>query len=31
MHVTCDALAVDIPIWMLGDCAYDILDWHDPC
>ena len=18
-------------IWMLGDSAYDILDWHDPC
>ncbi|EMA13320.1 ISH11-type transposase ISHwa14 [Haloarcula amylolytica JCM 13557] len=29
MRVTCDALAVDTPIWMLGDSAYDILDWHD--
>ena len=25
----CDALAVDTPIWVLGDSAYDILDWHD--
>ena len=31
MRVTRDALAVDIPIWMLGDSAYDILNWHDPC
>jgi hypothetical protein len=23
------ALAVDTPIWMLGDSVYDILDWHD--
>jgi hypothetical protein len=29
MRVTCDALAVDTPIWMLGDSAYDLLDWHD--
>ena len=29
MRVTRDALAVDTPIWMLGDSAYDILDWHD--
>ena len=29
MGVTRDALAVDTPIWMLGDSAYDILDWHD--
>ena len=29
MRVTCDALAVDVPIWMIGDSAYDILDWHD--
>jgi len=31
MRVTRDALAVATPIWMLGDRAYDILDWHDPC
>ena len=31
MCVTRDALAVDTPIWMFGDSAYDILDWHDPC
>jgi len=24
-------IAVDTPVWMLGDSAYDILDWHDPC
>ena len=29
MRVTCDALAVKQPIWMLGDGAYDLLDWHD--
>ncbi len=29
MRVTCDALAVDTPIWMLGDSPYDILDWDD--
>jgi hypothetical protein len=29
MRVTRDALAVDTPIWMLGDSAYDILNWHD--
>ncbi len=29
MRVTRDALAVDIPVWVLGDSAYDILDWHD--
>jgi len=29
MHVTKDALAVETPISMLGDSAYDILDWHD--
>ena len=29
MRVTCEALAVDTPIWMLGDSAYDVLDWHD--
>jgi hypothetical protein len=28
-RITRDALAVDTPIWMLGDRAYDILDWHD--
>ena len=26
MRVTCDALAVDVPIWMIGDSAYDTLD-----
>jgi len=31
MRVTRNALAVDTPIWMLGDSAYDILNWHDPC
>ena len=31
MRVTCDALAVETPIWMLGDSAYDTLDWHDSC
>jgi hypothetical protein len=31
MRVTRDAFAVDTPIWMLGDSACDILDWHDPC
>ena len=29
MRVTRDALAVETPTWMLGDSAYDILDWHD--
>ncbi len=29
MRVTKDALAVDTPIWMLGDSAYDVLEWHD--
>ncbi|GGJ13479.1 hypothetical protein GCM10008995_24190 [Halobellus salinus] len=29
MHVTRDALAVAKPIWMVGDSAYDTLDWHD--
>jgi hypothetical protein len=29
MRVTRDALAVATPIWMLGDSAYEILDWHD--
>ena len=29
MRVTSDALAVDVPIWMIGDSAYDTLDWHD--
>ena len=24
-----DALAAKQPIWMLGDGAYDLLDWHD--
>jgi len=29
MRVTCDALAAEKPIWMLGDSAYDTLGWHD--
>jgi len=29
MRVTRDALAVGTPMWMLGDSAYDILDWRD--
>jgi len=29
VRVTRDALAVETPIWNLGDSAYDILDWHD--
>ncbi len=29
MRVTRDALAVATPIWMVGDSAYDTLDWHD--
>ncbi|ELY83463.1 ISH11-type transposase ISHwa14 [Natrinema gari JCM 14663] len=29
MSVTRDALAVETPTWLLGDSAYDILDWHD--
>ena len=29
MRVTRDALAVEHPIWMVGDSAYDTLDWHD--
>ena len=29
MRVTRDALAVAHPIWMVGDSAYDTLDWHD--
>ena len=29
MRVTSDALAVDAPIWMIGDSAYDTLDWHE--
>jgi len=24
-----DALVVETPMWMLGDSAYDIPDWHD--
>ncbi len=31
MHVTRDALAVEKPIWIVGDSAYDTLEWHDPC
>ncbi len=29
MRVTRDALAVAKPMWMIGDSAYDTLDWHD--
>lgn len=29
MRITSDALAVSIPVWMVGDSAYDMLDWHD--
>lgn len=29
IHVTKDAFAVGTPIGMLGDSAYDILEWHD--
>ncbi len=29
MRVTSDALAVNKPMWMIGDSAYDTLDWHD--
>lgn len=29
MRVTRDALAVEPPRWMIGDSAYDTLDWHD--
>lgn len=29
LRVTRDALAVKHPIWMIGDSAYDTLDWHD--
>jgi hypothetical protein len=29
MRVARDALAVDTLIWMLGDSAYELLDWHD--
>jgi hypothetical protein len=29
MRVTRDALAVASPMWMVGDSAYDTLDWHD--
>jgi hypothetical protein len=28
-RVTQDALAVVDPIWMLGDAAFDMLEWHD--
>ncbi|MFB6127105.1 MAG: transposase, partial [Halolamina sp.] len=29
MRVTRDALAVEKPLWMIGDSAFDILNWHD--
>jgi transposase len=28
-RVTQDALAVSDPLWMLGDAAFDMLEWHD--
>ena len=28
-RVTRDALAVDHPMWMVGDAAFDMLAWHD--
>ena len=28
-RVTQDALAVGDPNWMLGDSAFDMLNWHD--
>jgi hypothetical protein len=28
MRVTRDALAVDTPIWMVGDSAYDTVNWN---
>jgi len=30
-RVTRDALAVEKPVWMIGDAAFDMLDWHDDC
>jgi len=29
MRVTCDALAVAKPMWIVGDSTYDTLDWYD--
>lgn len=29
MRVTCDALAIEKPIWLIGDSVFDILNWHD--
>ena len=29
MRVTRDALAVEIPRWMVGDSEFDMLEWHD--
>jgi hypothetical protein len=31
MRVTRDALAIEKPIWLIGDSAFDILNWHDFC
>ncbi len=31
MRVTRDALAVAKPMWMVGDSAYDTLDWQTTC
>lgn len=30
MRLTRNALTVEQLIWMVGDSAYDTLDWHDP-
>jgi hypothetical protein len=30
-RVTRDALAIEKPMWMIGDAAFDMLDWHDDC
>lgn len=24
-------LAVQNPVWMIGDAAFDMLNWHDDC
>lgn len=29
MRVTCDALAVKTPRWIVGDSEFDMLEWHD--
>lgn len=30
-RVTHDALAVEKPVWMIGDAAFDMLSWHNDC